>query len=416
MVATLPLADQQEQMQACPAQDQRKISPKENWSKAPIEVDANGVWHVQGYDEARQVLRSELVTQAGFHSEEVMTETRGMLQNPPILFLDGEVHHQMRRETNKFFTPAITDKQYREFMHEFADQLIDKLKKDKRANLNDLTMEMAMKVAAKVVGLTTSALPGLNNRLIGLLNTSTNIKIEPGRKPNKLQLFLSQLPTLKFLMLDVKPSIRAHRKNPQNDVISYLIARNYSDVEILTECIVYGVAGMVTTREFICVALLHLMENPHLRKRMLVGSQEERYAILHEILRLEPIVGHLYRRAQSPIEVKSNDQTITIPAGALIELNIFASNLDDVVVGENSKAVCPERTYHSSLGKVGDAVLSFGDGAHRCPGSFIAIQESDIFLQKLLGIETLRVERPPKLAYNSTVQGYEVKDLPVVVD
>ncbi len=48
-----------------------------------------------------------------------MRETKGILENRPILFLDGEEHHKMRRETNKFFTPAITDKQYREFMHAF---------------------------------------------------------------------------------------------------------------------------------------------------------------------------------------------------------------------------------------------------------------------------------------------------------
>jgi cytochrome P450 len=345
-----------------------------------------------------------------------MRGTRGVLQNPPILFLDGEPHHRMRRETNKFFTPAVTDKQYREFMHAFADDLIARIKKQKRVNLNDITMEMAMKVAAQVVGLTDSAVPGLNQRLMGLLNTSTRLKLDKNHKPNLVQTLWMQRPTLAFLFLDVKPSIRARRRKPQNDVISYLITRNYSDLEILTECIVYGVAGMVTTREFICVALLHLLDKPHLRQRMLVGSQAERYAILHEILRLEPIVGHLYRRTTDAIEIESKGQTVTIPAGTLVELNLYASNLDTDVVGEDSLMVCPEREYHSTQGKVGDAVLSFGDGTHRCPGAFIAIQESDIFLQKLLSIETLRIEQPPHLEYNQTVQGYEIKNLPVVVD
>src|SRR5689334_17633724 len=116
MVATLTHTDQQDQMQVCPVQDQRKFNPTETLPKSLIEVDEKGVWHIHGHDEARQILRSELVTQAGFHAEEAMRETKGVLQNPPILFLDGDIHHQMRRETNKFFTPTVTDKQYRDFM------------------------------------------------------------------------------------------------------------------------------------------------------------------------------------------------------------------------------------------------------------------------------------------------------------
>jgi cytochrome P450 len=416
MSAAFPGIEQSTPIHDCPAQDQRKVSPKVAYPAQAIEIDEKGMWHIHGYDEARQILRSELVKQAGFHVEEVMSGVRGLLKNPPILYLDGEEHTRMRRETNKFFTPAITDKQYRDFMHAFADDLIGKLKEKKRANLNDLTMEMAMKVAAQVVGLTNSATPGLNKRLLGLLNTSTNMLREPGVKPNMLQVMYSQRWMLAFLLLDVKPAIRARRKNPQNDVISYLITRGYTDLEILTECIVYGVAGMITTREFICVAALHLMDSPHLRRRMVVGSQEERYAILHEILRLEPIVGRLHRRTAEALTIQSGGQDVTIPAGTLVELNIFASNLDAGVVGENATAVCPARTPESTLGKVGDAVMSFGDGAHRCPGAFIAIQESDIFLQKLLGIETLRIEREPELVFNRTVQGYEVHDLPIVVD
>jgi hypothetical protein len=56
----------------------------------------------------------------------------------------------------------------------------------------------------------------------------------------------------------------------------------------------------------------------HLRQRMMVGAQEERYAILHEILRLEPIVGQLYRRTTEALTIESEGQLVTIPAGTLV--------------------------------------------------------------------------------------------------
>lgn len=47
-----------------------------------------------------------------------------IMKRQAILYLEGEEHHRMRRETNKFFTPSITDKQYQGFMETFADELI----------------------------------------------------------------------------------------------------------------------------------------------------------------------------------------------------------------------------------------------------------------------------------------------------
>ena len=106
---------------------------------------------------------------------------------------------------------------------------------------------------------------------------------------------------------------------------------------------------------------------------------------------------------------------MTIPSGALIDLNIYATNTDPVMAGEAGLSVCPMRPLHSELGKVAESVLSFGDGYHRCPGGYIAIQESDIFLRKLLAIDTLRLESTPQTHYNPVVSGYEVRNFTVRV-
>jgi cytochrome P450 len=110
----------------------------------------------------------------------------------------------------------------------------------------------------------------------------------------------------------------------------------------------------------------------------------------------------------------SNGAPLIIPNGALIDLHIRAANADEELVGEQPHAVCPQRMLSDE--RAGAAVLSFGDGHHRCPGAYIAIAESDIFLRRLLAAEGLRMEQPPTLTWNDLVTGYELRNFVVAVD
>lgn len=410
------VADPQEITKECPheADYMRKTLPRENIPTTGYAIQDDGTWVIYSFDAVRQILRSNVVKQAGFQAEKVMETGGGLLNNPPILYLDGEEHHRQRRETNRFFTPRATDRDYREFMNDYADKIIADFKQMGRADLSEMSMDLAVQVAARIVGLTDSWFAwGLESRLDAMINTgnqmlNTNNPI--------LSAITGQVSTFNFLLWDVMPAIRQRRKNPQDDVISYLLERDYSTMEIMTECVVYGVAGMATTREFISVALWHLLENPHLAERMRVGSQDERYAILHEILRLEPVVGHLYRRATEDLAIELDGKTVTIPAGTKMNLHIAAANTDSDVMGDDAEALCPMRDLADRKPKVMDFGLSFGDGAHRCPGAYVAIQESDIFLQKLLQIDGLRIEREPDMSYFDIAEGYEIRNFIVTID
>ncbi len=176
----------------------------------------------------------------------------------------------------------------------------------------------------------------------------------------------------------------------------------------------YAAAGMATTREFISVAAWHLLEQPALRARFMGGTEAERHAILHELLRLEPVVSHLYRRTTADLEIESNDTTITIPAGELVDLHIYAANTDSSVVAQDRLLICPGRSINAD--RAGPALMSFGDGHHRCPGAPIAIQETDIFLQRLLALDTLRIERKPSVSWEDLTAAYEIRDFIIAVD
>jgi len=198
---------------------------------------------------------------------------------------------------------------------------------------------------------------------------------------------------LNFYVRDVFPAVLARRRAPREDVISHLIAEGYSDRAILTECVTYAAAGMVTTREFITMAGWHLLERDELRTRFLATDETGRIAILEEILRLEPVVGVLSRR---------NPNT-----GQIFTIDIRQANADVAAVGACPHAVDPDRALAA---RVGSAGLAFGDGSHRCPGASIAILETAIFLDRLLRVAGLTLEAPPQINWNALITGYELRD------
>jgi cytochrome P450 len=209
---------------------------------------------------------------------------------------------------------------------------------------------------------------------------------------------------LGFYYLDVKPAIRARRRRPSADVISQLLQQGFNDLEILTEALTYGAAGMATTREFVTLAAWHLLDEPDLRARYLVADRVEREAILHEILRLEPVVGELRRTAREPLAVHTDSGPVTIAPGETIELQLRRTNADPGVLGENPEGLCAGRELPPGVPPV---LLSFGDGHHRCPGGPLAIMESDIFLRRLLAHDVVAAG-PPRVRWNPVSQGYDL--------
>ncbi len=386
----------------------QKTAPTYPSTGPAIEQDADGVWHVRSFEAARAVLRSADTRQAGFDADLIATIPQMM--NMPILYQDGKVHQQQRKQTARFFTPKAVSDNYRQVMERLSDQLIRKLQRKKQVDLSQLSITMAVRVAAEVVGLTNSY-SGLAQRLEAFFSGNlTEFRWTP---QGVIDMLTNQFRTLAFYMLDVLPAIRARKRKPQNDVISHLLAQNYSNAEILTECITYAAAGMVTTREFISVAAWHLLERPELRTRYLASTEDERYAILHEILRVEPVVTRLYRRTTEAIKLEQEGEPIVIPQDAKVAVEINSSNADESIVGELPLAVCPGRAIQGD--RVPEMVMSFGDGVHRCPGAYIAIQETDILLQRLLALDTLHIVSKPSIRWNALTTGYELRNFEIAV-
>ncbi len=396
--------------QGCPIDHSKfgtqKTARESYHSKPALEQDAEGNWHVYSYEAAKTVLRSGGVKQAGFQADEM--EKLPSAMRDPILFQEGKVHRDQRTKTARFFTPSVTDKNYRAFMNAFADNALAELQRNRQADLSQLSLKLAVEVAAQVVGLNNSRIKGMARRLEAFFAMSG--KTEGDWFGNLRKFVQSQVSTAKFFFADVQPAINARKKEPKEDLISHLISEEYTSLEILIECITFAAAGMITTREFISLCSWHLFEQPALRDQYMNADQKDRYKILHELLRLEPVVGHLYRRATEDLQIEAGGAQYHIKKGERIVLHVYAHNADEQVVGEAPDTTCPARELPRG---VSDSVMSFGDGNHRCPGAYIAIQETDIFLRKLFSLEGLTMVKAPDLTWNELVKGYELRDFQV---
>ncbi|QLG12891.1 cytochrome P450 (plasmid) [Deinococcus sp. D7000] len=370
------------------------------------------VWYLRSYAAVRQVLRdAEHVRQGASTDNVLVTRLR-----PSVIFQDGEPHREQRTAIASFFTPKTVQEKHHAFIDHLTERLIVRLTRAGRADLGALSMELAVEVAARVVGLTDSRRPGMDRRIDELLSESDIATGGPGDLAARVRSLGQQsrglLRMSNFYRVDVRPAIQARRKKPQQDVISHLISKGYNDLEILVECLTYATAGMVTTREFICVAAWHLLENGELRRDYLSGDRKERHLLLHELLRLEPVASTLWRRTESEVSIEHAGVTHHVPAGARMILDIRTANADPAAVGEEPLAVCPHRPLPRG---VQAQALSFGDGAHRCPGAFLAVHESDVFLHRLLALP-LHMRGTPVMTFNKMLMSYEIRDFEVELD
>lgn len=349
------------------------------------------------------LLRAKQATsQAGFTAERIPP---GMFARRPILIDDGPEHLEHRKQLVRFFSPRGLEK-HRELIERTAAEYVAEAKAKGACRLDELALVFSVRVASEIVGLTEGDTPALARRLEAFFRQPPvdHTRIDHGRT-QKDWIRAAQkalVPLLNFYWRDVLPAVRARRRRPAEDIISHLLERGYRPREILMECLTYGTAGMVTTREFMSMVMLRMLTDATVRTRFLSAPEAERIAILGEIIRLEPPVAHLYRRVQARAEGCPYD-----PA-TLVDIDVREANLDPEVFAPEPQSVCPERALAAS-DRTG---LSFGDGAHRCPGSHLAMLETDTLVRALFDAG-VTLTHEPRRDFDSLVQGYQLRDFTV---
>ena len=345
---------------------------------------------------ARDIMRSPAVVQ-GMDSEYFADKEPSKI---PVIFLDGELHKKRRAQLARYFTPKAIKERHRGVMDRTTAELMGQLRRSGRGQLDVMSLRLASDVAAEVVGLTSSDGSAMSDRLRKLFRASGMSKGRGLRA--RVRRAEHVLRTLWFFNRDVKPAIRARQGKDRDDVISYLVREGYSEQEVLVECMTYATAGMITTREFIVMVAWHLFEKDDLRRQFLDGDEDVQFAILDEILRIDPVAAYVYRRAEEDMTTSDGR---TIKAGERFLIDIRTVNLDEASAGECPFAIDPERSKRQ---RMPSNWLSFGDGPHRCPGAQVALHETRVFIDALLRMPGVRLARAPTLGWLEDINGYEL--------
>jgi cytochrome P450 len=355
---------------------------------------------VSGLAFARELLRSNVTLQAA-------TMAIGNPEFASVFFLDGEPHKRKRQTVVRFFTPKAISTRYRAVMEEATDTLLAPLRARGQGRLDQMSFQLAATVAAEIVGLTNSDQAAMARRIRASLIALRVPSMSRWRRPlGRLQAtFYGAL----FLHRDLRPALRARRAQRREDVISHLLDEGYPEEAMIVECLTFAVAGMITTREFIVMAAWHLFGDDALRERFLTAQEADQIAILEEIIRLDPVVNVISRRVTTDAVTASGSVT----EGETLVIDIRGANVDEAGVGECPFALDPERGRRM---KTPGSYLSFGDGSHRCPGAQVALNETRVFLDRLLRVPGIRLHREPDMCWSDELKGYELRNAIVTCD
>jgi cytochrome P450 len=364
---------------------------------------------VRRFSDARGVLRSPSVRQAGSNSSEIVFDNPAHIS---FFFLDGEVHRQRRASVAAYFTPKAIITRYHPIINRTMAKLSAELSARGSAVLDEMALELASNVTVEILGIDDRGDP---LALAKLLHAIRRASPPPNRRAIQ-RFFQDRLLapffhsrrnrlTKQFFDNHIAPAIDIRRKNPKDDVVSYMIKEGYSKSAMIMECMTYGTAGVSTTREFIGMAAWHMFDRPDLKQNFLDADEDGQFAILQEILRLDPVSGFLYRRAQDAVPEAADG---TIEVGDLVGIDIRGANQDEQTVGACPFTFDAERKAKS---RNVASYMTFGDGPHRCPGSQVALHEGRMFLDCIMRVPGIQMTGRPTMLWNPNTQSYEIRDL-----
>lgn len=391
-------------MSACPAHQGRDDRKSGKLADAML-TPQKGSRVIGDFAAAREIYRSPKVRQHGATSTEMDISDPDKVS---FFFLDGEEHRKRRGAVAGMFAAKAVVTRHRAVMDATMDQIEAKLRRGPAA-LDELSWQMAVDVAAYIIGLTDSdSSENLAKRVKSVLDSQ--IERKPGFFNDLIFKAKMMARVMRFWKHDIKPAIDARTKEPKDDVISFMVSGGYSRNTIIMECLSYGGAGMMTTREFIVMAAWHLFEKDALRERFLSGGEDDQLAILEEILRLEPVASLNHRRAAEDIaDMKAGP----IGKDEVMCLNIRAINTDEAITGPCPYELDPDRAKRM---KVIGPYMSFGDGPHRCPGAQVALHETRVFLDRMFRMPGIHLVSEPAVTWNAFIQGYELRGAVVACD
>ncbi len=313
-----------------------------------------------------------------------------------LLSMDPPSHTRLRSLVQSAFSPNIVESLKPE-IESAAIHLLDQISPSESSIdlLTRFAAPLPLTVIAKLLGV-----PSEDFALLKAWSGPMAATAE-SRKPEVLAAAMQVCEDFSAYLTEI---VQQRRKNPQNDLISSLIAAEadggkLSEDELIATCMLILVAGHETTTNLIANGVWCLLSNPD-QFELIRQTPQLLSSAIEEILRFESPARIAIRFASEDMELKE----ASIKCGDRIGLVVASANHDPKEF-ENPDAFLVER-------KMGRH-LSFGFGIHFCLGAALARAEAEIALRALFGrFPNLRLEsQEPRWTESISLRGLQALPL-----
>ena len=299
-----------------------------------------------------------------------------------MLFRDPPDHTRLRNLVSKAFTPRRV-RHLRTRVEALVSELVDARAAEGHMDLvADLAVPLPLIVIAELLGVPTEdrgRLKVWSDRAAMLLDGTLREEHLAVAVPS----FLELVDYLKHV-------IEARRKEPQEDLISALVAAQdaddtLDDYEVLATCALILGAGHETTTNLIGNGMLALLRDRAAFERL---RREPRLlsSAVDELLRYDSPVQVTSRMPLEDVVIHG----VRIPKGGEINALLGSANRDPAQFSDSDRLV---------LDRPDNRHLSFGHGAHFCMGAPLARLEGEVAFRELVrrfpGM-ALAVDDPPR--------------------
>lgn len=307
----------------------------------------------------------------------------GNIRDGIVSVSHGTVHRARRIVENTQFRADVLRLYERELFPKVMNELLDVLIDADRVDLFAIGELLSVVLAARRAGIDhTSSLGDLRTLVRHVDAFSQGSAILDAKDPDAVRA-LVRATYAEFERDFVRPSwatraslierVRRGELAEQDlphDILTVLLLRREEpeleladDGRVVREVATYLQGGTHTSAQTLVNALDLAFASPR-RDEILERLESDKLfaqRAIQETLRLRPTTPKMKRRAEAGTEVAGRP----IPKDAVVVLDIARANRDRGLFGDDANEFDPDRSVHASAARWG---LSFGAGAHQCPG------------------------------------------------
>jgi cytochrome P450 len=295
----------------------------------------------------------------------------GEIPQKMIIFMDPPDHRHMRSLLNKAFTPRAIQAQ-KETVLELVTYYLGKADPDHFDVVQDFSGPFPVEVITRMAGVPEDFRQQVRHWIDASLH----------RKPGQIDGDEDNMQANINSGMYYYGLVQERRKNPQDDMISRLIAaeipdedgglRRLDDIEITGFTSLLGGAGAETVTKLIGSAVVEFARRPDQWQKLL-EDRSKIPAAVEELLRYVGPVQYNVRYSVKDVEVPSG----TIPANKPVFLMGASANRDP-------RAFTDGETFDIDRDRSQAQNLGLGYGIHSCLGAALARMETAIALEHLL--------------------------------